>query len=390
VAPTVAVILVAAGSGARLGRPVPKAFVELAGSPILARAIDGVLSGAEPAQVILVVPAELMDEARSVAVRAAGPAAAGFLTIVAGGPTRQASVAAGLSALAPDVDTVLVHDAARCLTPPALFDRVVARVRETGRGVIPALPVTDTVKRVSDDVVQETVDRSELRQVQTPQGFPRVPLLEAYSRAEREYTDDAAVVAAAGLDVLVVEGSDRAFKITTPWDLQRAERLLAEPAGALEALRTGIGVDVHAYDIAVPLWLGGVHWPDEPGLAGHSDGDAVAHAICDALLSAAGLGDIGGRFGTAEERFKDARGDVFLNETLDLVTRAGYRVGNVAVQLIANAPRFAPRRAEIERHLSELLGAPVSVSATTTDGLGFPGRGEGVTAIATALLLPAR
>jgi 2-C-methyl-D-erythritol 4-phosphate cytidylyltransferase / 2-C-methyl-D-erythritol 2,4-cyclodiphosphate synthase len=384
------VILVAAGSGARLGRSVPKAFVELAGSPILARAVDGVLSSAEPAQLIVVAPAELLDEARSVAVRAAGPTGAGYLTLVAGGSTRQASVAAGLTALAPDIDTVLVHDAARCLTPPELFDRVAARVRATGGGVIPALPVTDTVKRVEDDTVRETVDRSELRQVQTPQGFPRAALIDAYQRADREYTDDAAVLAAAGGDVRVVEGSDRAFKITTPWDLQRAERLLDEAAGTLEALRTGIGVDVHGYDTAVPLWLGGVHWPDEPGLAGHSDGDAVAHAICDALLSAAGLGDIGGRFGTAEERFKDARGDVFLTETLALVTQAGYRVGNVAVQLVANAPRFAPRRAEIERHLSELLGGPVSVSATTTDGLGFAGRGEGVTAIATALLLPAR
>jgi 2-C-methyl-D-erythritol 4-phosphate cytidylyltransferase / 2-C-methyl-D-erythritol 2,4-cyclodiphosphate synthase len=385
------VILVAAGSGTRLGHAAPKAFVELGGTTILARAVNGALSVAEPAQVIVVAPTGLLDEARTLAARAAGPVAAGNLTLVAGGPTRQASVAAGLSALAPEVDTVLVHDAARCLTPPELFDRVIARVRATGRGVIPALPVTDTVKRVDGDVVQETVDRSQLRQVQTPQGFPRAALLDAYARADREYTDDAAVLAAAGLDVLVVEGSERAFKITTPWDLQRAERLVAEPTlSVLEGMRTGVGVDVHGYDTAVPLWLGGVHWPDEPGLAGHSDGDAVAHAICDALLSAAGLGDIGGRFGTSEERFRDARGEVFLTETLRLVSQAGYRIGNVAVQLIANAPRFAPRRAEIERHLSELLGAPVSVSATTTDGLGFTGRGEGVTALATALLLPAR
>jgi 2-C-methyl-D-erythritol 4-phosphate cytidylyltransferase / 2-C-methyl-D-erythritol 2,4-cyclodiphosphate synthase len=190
--------------------------------------------------------------------------------------------------------------------------------------------------------------------------------------------------------VLVVEGSERAFKITTPWDLQRAERLVSDPASHAEGMRTGIGVDVHGYDTAVPLWLGGVHWPDEPGLAGHSDGDAVAHAICDALLSAAGLGDIGSRFGTSEERFRDARGEVFLTETVTLVSSAGYRIGNVAVQLIGNRPRFAPRRAEVERNLSQLLGAPVSVSATTTDGLGFAGRGEGVTALATALLLPAR
>jgi 2-C-methyl-D-erythritol 4-phosphate cytidylyltransferase/2-C-methyl-D-erythritol 2,4-cyclodiphosphate synthase len=384
------VLLVAAGKGERLGQPVPKAFVGLGGSSILARAVDGILSTAEPVQLVLVAPADLLDEARSTAARVAGPTGARHLAIVAGGATRQASVAAGLAALAPEVGTVLVHDAARCLAPPELFDRVVARVRATGCGVIPALPVTDTVKRVDGDVVQQTVDRSELRQVQTPQGFPRTGLVDAYARADREYTDDAAVAAAAGLDVLVVEGSERAFKITTPWDLQRAERLVADPVPHADGMRTGVGVDVHGYDTAVPLWLGGVHWPDEPGLAGHSDGDAVAHSICDALLSAAGLGDIGSRFGTSEERFRDARGELFLTETLRLVSHAGYRIANVAVQVVGNRPRFAPRRAEVERRLSELLGAPVSVAATTTDGLGFAGRGEGVTAIATALLLPAR
>jgi 2-C-methyl-D-erythritol 4-phosphate cytidylyltransferase/2-C-methyl-D-erythritol 2,4-cyclodiphosphate synthase len=390
VAPTVAVLLVAAGSGARLGKSVPKAFVELGGKPIVAHAVAAVLAAREPAQVILVAPADLLDKAHSIALREAGPAGAEYLTVVPGGASRQASVEAGLAALAPEVEVVLVHDAARCLTPSELFDQVVDRVRATGGGVIPALPVTDTVKRVEGDVVLDTVDRAELRQVQTPQGFPRAELLAAYAQADREYTDDAAVAAASGLTVSVIEGSNRAFKITTGWDLQRAERLLADPITHTEQLRTGIGVDVHAYDTAVPLWLGGVHWPDEPGLAGHSDGDAVAHAICDALLSAAGLGDLGGRFGTAEERFKNAPGDLFLTESLALVTQAGYRVGNVAVQLVGNTPRFAPRRAEVERHLSDVLGAPVSVSATTTDGLGFPGRGEGVTALATALLLPAR
>lgn len=389
-APTVAVILVAAGNGERLGKPVPKAFVELGGEPILARAVEAVLASREPAQVIVVAPAGMLDEARSIAVRASGPLGAQYITVVPGGASRQASVEAGLLALAPEVDIVLVHDAARCLTPAELFDRVVARVRASGGGVIPALPVTDTVKRVDGDVVLATVDRAQLRQVQTPQGFPRADLLAAYAQADREYTDDGAVAAAAGLAVVVVEGSERAFKITTDWDLQRAERLVADPVTHIGQLRTGIGVDVHAYDTSVPLWLGGLHWPDEPGLAGHSDGDAVAHAICDALLSAAGLGDIGGRFGTAEERFLNAPGDLFLTETLALITQAGYRIGNVAVQLVANTPRFASRRAEVERHLSGVLGAPVSVSATTTDALGFAGRGEGVTALSTALLLPAR
>jgi 2-C-methyl-D-erythritol 4-phosphate cytidylyltransferase/2-C-methyl-D-erythritol 2,4-cyclodiphosphate synthase len=149
----------------------------------------------------------------------------------------------------------------------------------------------------------------------------------------------------------------------------------------------GTGIDVHAFDESRPLWLGALYWPAEPGLAGHSDGDAVCHAICDALLSAAGLGDIGSRFGTADSRFVEAHGNVFIEETLEIVRGAGFTVGNVAVQVISNRPKVAPRRVELEAVLSELIGAPVSVSATTTDGLGFTGRGEGVTALATALLL---
>jgi 2-C-methyl-D-erythritol 4-phosphate cytidylyltransferase/2-C-methyl-D-erythritol 2,4-cyclodiphosphate synthase len=231
----------------------------------------------------------------------------------------------------------------------------------------------------------ETVDRSTLTAVQTPQGFPRAQLVAAYAAATEDYTDDAALFAAAGHPVHVVQGDPLAFKITTPWDLHRAETMV-EPAPAGVGLRTGIGIDVHAYDPASPLWLGGLYWADEVGLAGHSDGDAIAHAICDALLSAAGLGDIGGRFGTDDPRFADAHGEVFLRETLALVHGAGYRVHNVAVQVVGNTPRMSARRLEIEQHLSESLGAPVSVSATTTDSLGFTGRGEGLSAIATALL----
>ena len=181
----------------------------------------------------------------------------------------------------------------------------------------------------------------------------------------------------------VVEGEARAFKITTPWDLRRAENVLgAQTAG----LRVGTGVDVHAYDDAAPLWLGGLYWSGEPGLAGHSDGDAVLHAICDALLSAAGLGDLGSRFGTADPRFADAASELFVRETLALVRGAGFEVVNVAVQIVAARPKIAPRRSELEARLSTLVGAPVTIGATTTDGLGFTGRAEGVAALATALL----
>lgn len=377
---TVGVVVVAAGSGSRLGAELPKAFVSLGGVSILSRALEQVFGMSEPAQVVVVVPEPHLTLAQD-EVRDAAGAAVEYASVVAGGPTRQSSVAAGLAALWPDVGVVLVHDAARPFTPTALFEAVVARVRASGQGVIPGLPVADTLKRMEDDVALETVDRSVVSAIQTPQGFPRVELTASYASATQEYTDDAAVFAAAGHTVRVIQGDALAFKITTPWDLRRAQSLVESGA-----LRSGIGIDIHAYDESVPLWLGGLHWPNEPGLAGHSDGDALSHAICDALLSGAGLGDLGSRFGTSDPRFEDAHGEVFLRATLELVTGAGFRVHNVAVQVIGNRPRLAARRGELEKHLSDVVGAPVSVSATTSDGLGFTGSGEGIAAVATALL----
>lgn len=379
--PRVAIIVVAAGSGTRLGHAEPKAFVELRGVTILERALRGVFDSSEPAQVIVVAPSAKLAAARQIAARAGG-AASDAVTVVVGGETRQASVIAGLAALHPEVEIVLVHDAARALTSAALIDRVVRAVTSQ-TGIVPALPVSDTIKRIdSNELVTGTVDRSDLVHVQTPQGFPRAELVAAYAAADHDYTDDAALFSAAGHAVTVVEGEARGFKITTPWDLHRAENLLGHSSG----FRTGIGLDVHAYDDSTPLWLGGLYWPDEAGLAGHSDGDAVIHAICDALLSAAGLGDMGARFGTADPRFRDAASEQFLRETLALVLGAGFTVVNVAVQLVANRPKLSGRRGEIEAKLGGLIGAPVSVAATTSDGLGFTGRGEGVSALATALL----
>lgn len=381
--PTLGIIVVAAGSGSRLGAGEPKAFVPVGGVPILERALRGVFDSVEPAHVVVVAPASHLKTARAIADRVAGAASA-LVTVVPGGETRQASVAAGLAVLPPDVATVLVHDSARALTPSALFDRVVRAVRETGGGVVPALPVTDTIKRIGADlVVLDTVDRSDLVHVQTPQGFPRAQLEAAYAAADDDHTDDAAVLAAHGGRVTVVEGEARAFKITTAWDLRRAENVLGAQASSL---RVGSGVDVHAYDESAPLWLGGLYWGGEPGLAGHSDGDAVLHAICDALLSAAGLGDVGSRFGTADPRYAGAASEVFVTDTLALVRGAGFEVVNVVVQIVGARPRIAPRRSELEARLSALVGAPVTIGATTTDGLGFTGRGEGLAALATALL----
>jgi 2-C-methyl-D-erythritol 4-phosphate cytidylyltransferase/2-C-methyl-D-erythritol 2,4-cyclodiphosphate synthase len=383
----VGVVVVAAGSGARLGHDDPKAFVAVSGRPILAHALEAVFAAAEPAQVVVVAPAGWLGEARALALEVAG-AARDSLSVVVGADSRQGSVAAGLAVLRPGVEIVLVHDAARSFTPSTLFDAVVRAVRETGAGVIPGIPVSDTIKRVDDGLAVATVDRTELVAVQTPQGFPRDLLTAAYADATAEYTDDAALFAAAGHDVRVIDGDALAFKITTPWDLRRAESLVGSPAGVSVRgdIRTGVGVDVHAYDAASPLWLGGIFWPGEVGLAGHSDGDAVSHAICDCLLSAAGLGDLGSNFGTSDPRFSGAHGDVFLAATLGLVTAAGFAVGNVAVQVVANHPKIGSRRAEIEARLGELVGAPVSVAATTSDALGFTGRGEGVSVVSTCLL----
>lgn len=393
--PRVAVIVVAAGSGTRLGAGAPKAFVGIDEHSLLRHALRGVFAAAA-AQVIVVAPEERVGDAQTEALEAAGDRR-DLVTVVAGGGTRQASVAAGLAAVWPDAEVVLVHDAARALTPASVFDRVVAAVDDAGRGVVPVLPVVDTIKRVDGARVTAAVDRAELAAAQTPQGFPRETLDTAYATASAEYTDDAALVAAAGHEVVVVEGDPLSFKITTSDDLERARSLVSPIAPTRTGLdrtppapRVGIGTDVHAFGGEGDLWLAGLEWPGEPALAGHSDGDAVAHAIVDALLSAAGLGDIGTHFGTSHPEYAGAHADRFLARTLELLGDAGWAVGNVSVQVQTTRPRFAARRTEAEGVLSAALaGAPVSVSATTTDGLGFTGRGDGVAAYAVALVVPA-
>ena len=394
--PRVAVIVVAAGSGARLGAGMPKAFVGIDEHTMLRHALTRVFDGPE-AQVIVVAPSGREGDALTDVIATAGERRE-LASVVTGGASRQASVAAGLRALWGDVEVVLVHDAARALTPPAVFERVIAAVDAGHVGAVPVLPVVDTIKRVENAQIVAAVDRSELSAAQTPQGFRRGILDTAYRTADREFTDDAALVAATGHAVGVVDGDALAFKITTLADLERARSLVARhPLGHAHAQlenaspipRVGVGTDVHGFGGEGPLWLAGLEWPGEVALSGHSDGDAVAHAIVDALLSAAGLGDIGTHFGTDHPEYAGAHADVFLARTLALLGEAGCRVGNVAVQVQANRPRFATRRTEAEGVLSAALGgAPVSLSATTTDGLGFTGRGEGVAAFAMALVVP--
>ncbi|MBN9213566.1 MAG: 2-C-methyl-D-erythritol 2,4-cyclodiphosphate synthase [Microbacterium sp. SCN 70-200] len=385
--PRVAIVVVAAGSGQRLGAAAPKAFVGIDAHTVLRHALTGVFA-APQAQVVIVAPASRVGDALTDAHEAAGDRH-DLVSVVAGGATRQQSVAAGLAAVWPDVEYVLVHDAARALTPPAVFARVIAALQSGRDAVLPVLPVIDTIKRVDGDAVVEAVDRASLTAAQTPQGFRRTVLDAAYAGASDDHTDDAALVQAAGIAVSTVAGDERAFKITTPADLERARTLVGQAAAPVGILpRVGLGTDVHAFGGDGTLWLAGLEWPGEPSLHGHSDGDAVAHAIVDAVLAAAGLGDIGTHFGTDRPELAGAHAAAFLTQTRGLVEAAGFQIGNVSVQVQANRPRFAARRAEAEAALTAALGAPVAVSATTTDGLGFTGAGEGVAAFAVALVVP--
>ena len=384
-----AVVIVAAGKGERLGAAVPKAFFPIASRTLLSYAAERALAAQGLLQLIVAAPAELLTEARLTVENLVGDGRI-QIDVVAGGETRQQSIANALAQLNPDVDVVLVHDAARAFAPTAVFDRVAASVRAERRGVVPVEAVVDTIKRVAGDVVLETVDRTELRAAQTPQGFVAEQLLAGYQNADADHTDDAALMQALGHDVGFVAGDAAGFKITTPADVDRAYALVAGNA-ATGAVRIGIGTDTHRFseDDEKPLYLGTVVWPGERGLDGHSDGDAISHAIVDAMLSAVGLGDIGSNFGVDRPEFAGANGEVFLRGAVELVGNAGWRVGNISVQLIGNRPKVAPNRERVERILSDFLQAPVSLSATTTDGLGFLGHSEGVAAVATALLIRA-
>lgn len=379
-----AVIVVAAGSGTRLGAALPKAFVDLAGQTLLERSLRSIILLPYPVQVVVVAPADFIEDAHAI-VHKVAPGLESLVSVVTGGATRHDSVAAGLAVVDSGVQVVLVHDAARALTPTSLFADVDMAVQATGAGVIPALPVVDSLKQV--DVtggILGIADREQLRIAQTPQGFPRAELDAAYAAASSaDFTDDASVFAANGGVMTTIPGDEVAFKITTAWDLNRAHQVLG---GIPDRHRVGTGIDVHAFGENENLWLAGLHWPGEKELSGHSDGDAVAHAICDALLSAAGLGDIGSRFGTDDPACANASGEVFIRGTVALLEENGFDSINVSVQIVGNKPRFSPRREEAQNVLSSWVGAPVTVSATTTDGLGFTGRGEGIAAIATALV----
>ena len=373
----VAVIIPAGGSGERLGAKIPKALVQLAGKTLIEHAVANMAPIAN--QIIVAAPAGFEEQFKDLL--------GSEVTVVTGGLTRTLSVKKALALVEKENEYILVHDAARSLASTDLAMRVIDSLRAGEKAVIPGMPVSDTIKRVDgDNYVTKTPTRSKLRSIQTPQGFTRKLLIKAHTSAD-DATDDAGLVEDRGVDVKVILGEERAMKITTMNDLAIAHNWLIP--GADNQIRVGIGTDAHAFshDSSRALWLAGLYWPEEIGVDGHSDGDVAAHAICDALLSAASLGDLGSNFGTSDPKYAGASGSQLLSETLSRVSAAGYSINNVSVQIVGNRPKIGPRRAEAIASLSKALGGvSVSVSATTTDGLGFTGAGLGLSAIATALL----
>jgi 2-C-methyl-D-erythritol 4-phosphate cytidylyltransferase/2-C-methyl-D-erythritol 2,4-cyclodiphosphate synthase len=368
-----AAIIAAAGSGIRFGADIPKALIQLGDRTLIEHAVAAISSVVD--QVIVTAPATHISQFKALLGES--------ITVVVGGQTRSESVRAGLAQVSSDVKHVLIHDAARALASTNLASRVLTELQNGEVAVIPGLALVDTIKEVDDaGYVISTPERSSLRNVQTPQGF-ELSVLQSAHAANGEGTDDAALVEAAGHKVLVITGEERALKVTKPADLANAYNYL----GTNNEFLTGVGVDSHAFEVGRELWLGCINWPGEVGVAGHSDGDVAAHAICDALFAATGLGDLGSNFGVDRPEYAGASGTKLLTESLSLISNAGFEIANVSVQVIGNKPKLSGRRKEAIAALSAALnGAPVSLLATTTDGLGLTGEGKGIAAIASALV----
>lgn len=370
-------IITAAGSGSRLGQSIPKALVPIHGVPMLVRAI---WPFAECDEIIVTCPPDHRSDFESV-LHAHGLL---HVNVVDGGSTRALSVAAGLHAVNPLADVVLIHDAARPFLPREVLQRVLSTLAAGHSAVVPVVPVTDSLKQVHADEVAEHSNRETFVSAQTPQGFAASAIRTAYSAAQTAgtlatATDDVTIAGAAGFAVVTVSGDPRNVKVTVPADLPQG-------GTAPALLRAGFATDAHAFSAGGELALAGVTWPEHPALAGHSDGDAAIHALCDALLSAAGLGDLGAVFGTEEAQWAGAASIRLLEHTIAVLADAGWSCVSAQVQIIGNKPRFAPRREQAQALLASVVGVPVFISATTTDGLGFTGRGEGIAATASVLV----
>ncbi|MGA8197962.1 MAG: bifunctional 2-C-methyl-D-erythritol 4-phosphate cytidylyltransferase/2-C-methyl-D-erythritol 2,4-cyclodiphosphate synthase [Acetobacteraceae bacterium] len=375
----IAAVLVAAGSGTRFGAETPKQFLSLGGRPVLRHAAETLV---EHVGMLQPVGDKAPIEAALEGLRHLPP--------VPGGATRQQSVHAGLEALGADApDVVLVHDAARPLIPPGTIPALLAAL-EHAPGAIPAIPVADTLKRVVDGVITATAPRDGLYRAQTPQAF-RFPILLAAHRAGTAgaATDDASLLEAAGLTVAIVPGSEDNIKLTWPEDLRRLERAMF---GGLIP-RVGTGFDVHVLEAGRKLVLCGVPIEYDKGLAGHSDADVGIHALCDAIYGALAEGDIGRHFPPSESAWKDADSARFLCHAAGRIAARQGMLANADVTLICERPKIAPHAGAMTARLAAILGvdpARISVKATTTERLGFTGRGEGIAAQAVApILLPA-
>lgn len=374
----VAAIVVAAGRGSRAGEGAPKQYRMLAGQPAIRHALLALARHPDVTHVLPVIHAD--DEA------AFADAAANLdvLAPVHGGATRQESVLNGLRALEPLAPAlVLIHDAARPLLPAAVVDRLLAAL-EGCDGAAPALPVVDSL-RTGGAHADGEVDRSRLKRVQTPQAFRYGAILDAHRAAAPDATDDVAVALAAGLRVAFVEGDERLAKLTYPDDFARAEAILV----AGRVVRVGQGFDVHRFGPGDHVWLCGVKVPHSHGLVGHSDADVGLHALTDALLAAAAEGDIGDHFPPGNPEWRGAPSDRFLAHARDLVLSRGGIIDHVDVTMICERPKVGPFRAAMRARVAALLRLPeerVSIKATTTERLGFTGRGEGMAAQATATI----
>ncbi len=380
---TIAVLIVAAGRGRRAGGEIPKQYRLLGGRTVLARTVEAVLAHRHVTDVRVVIHPE-DENAYAEAVR--GIDDTRLARPVPGGAERQDSVRAGLEALTDAAPRkVLIHDAARPFLSPDLLDRIIAGL-DGAPAVLPALPIVDALWRAESGGVDAPVPREALWRAQTPQGFDYQTILALHRNGAAGAPDDVTLARAAGLPVRLVLGDGNTFKITLPEDFDRAERFLESKMD----VRTGIGYDVHAFAPGNAVVLNGVRIPHDKTLSGHSDADVAMHAITDALFGALAEGDIGQWFPPSEEEWKGAASDIFLKKAVERVAARGYRITNVDCTIICEKPKIGPHAPAMRDVLSGHLGIPterISVKATTSEGLGFTGRSEGIAAQATATLV---
>ena len=384
----VAVVIVAAGRGARAGQANgPKQYQSIGGSAVIARTLDVFLAHPRTGAVVVAIHADDLDLFQ----QAASGHADRIMTVI-GGATRQDSVRLGLLALRSHAPgQVLIHDAVRPFVDAELIDRTIATIGER-QGALPALPIADTLKRESAaGMIGETVPRAGLHAAQTPQGFPFWPILAAHEKAHHlgksDFTDDAAIAEWAHIPVKIVPGSPDNVKLTWARDIAMAHQRLSGERMHFPDIRTGNGYDVHAFEAGDHVTLCGVAIPHDKKLSGHSDADVGLHALTDALLATCGAGDIGTHFPPSDPQWKGAASRIFVEHAAKLVRARGGRIANADITLICEAPRVGPHREAMTETLSGMLGISkdrISIKATTNEKLGFVGREEGIAAIATA------